>query len=97
MSSDSGATELMRTLEDSAARLGVLLTEDLSSAREYAAGRIPVLAAAASEPGFELVLRAERDALALQVGLSVVGVADAADAELLGLITGGLAVAARLA
>ena len=40
---------------------------------------------------------APSDALALQVGLSVVGVADAADAELLGLITGGLAVAARLA
>lgn len=53
------------------------------------------LALSVGQPGFEMALIAERDIVAIKAGLSAVGSADAIDNRIIGVIQGGLSMAAR--
>ena len=70
------------------------LLDNLDNAKTYISARILHLSAAVGEPGFELALMAERDAIAMHLGLLAVDSADKLDYELLGLLRGGLSIAA---
>jgi hypothetical protein len=85
---------LFSTIEDAAARLGIMLQGDLAEIREYFAARTLHLSTLAGQPGYMEAVIAERDALALKLGLVSVNQADGADRELLGTIAGVMAVAA---
>ena len=82
-------------LQDAAARLGKDIQADLSDTATYASQRMRHLARAINEPGFQEALLAERDAVAMKAGISAVNAGDLADAELMGLISGALAIGAR--
>lgn len=89
------AEEFKRLLEDAGARLGREFQGDLDEVKLYASERMLHLAAIIAEPGYAEALLAERDNVALKLGMASVGAADRIDRELLGLIAGGLGVAAR--
>lgn len=61
----------------------------------YAAERADSLALAVGEPGYDEALIAARDSVALKAGIVAVDEADEVDANILGLIAGLLAFAAR--
>jgi len=91
---DVGA-ELGRALSDAAREMGRDLTAGLAEVQEYAAQRTLYLSTIVGEPGYELALRAERDAVALRAGIVSVTYADAADQRMIGVIGGALAIGAR--
>lgn len=53
---------------------------------QYTAQRAVHLTSILGEPGYELALRAERDAVALHAGLDATMAAEAADSRLVGVI-----------
>ena len=87
------AQELEQLLIAAAERLGRTL--ESSDLRNYISERMLHLSNIVAEPGYMEALIAERDNVALQAGLELVDAADAADRELIGLISGGLALGAR--
>lgn len=87
--------ELQQLLEGAAERLGRDLQNSGTDVRNYIAERMLHLSSIVGQAGYDEALIAERDNVALFVGLEVVDAADAADRELLGLIGGGLAIGAR--
>lgn len=87
--------EFKLTLQAASKRLGRHLTEDMNQVGHYAGVRMQFLATIVDEPGFALALVAERDSVAIRAGISTVDAADAADAELRGVILGALAIGAR--
>ena len=89
------AEEFERTLRDTGARLGLELNENLDDVREYAAEQMLMLSAAVDEPGYSEVLVAAGLNVALKAAEGAVESADAVDRELVGTVTGMLAVAAR--
>jgi hypothetical protein len=64
--------------------------------RMYTAERANHLSAIVGKPGFELAVRAERDAIALKAGIAAVDTADQAGQRWLGMIQGTLIVVAKV-
>lgn len=60
-----------------------------------AANQLGMLALAVGEPGYDRAVLASRDNMALSMGLAAVGEADAVDARILGVLQGGLFLAAK--
>ena len=89
------ADQLIGTLNASAERLGTSFAEALEGQRQYISTTMLELSSAVEEPGFEEVLIAARDSIALNAGIAATEEADAVDMELIGILTGGLAIAAR--
>lgn len=87
--------DLVRQLKNEAGSMGFELTADLGEVALYASERIEHLSRCVGKPGFDLALEAERDNLALKVGIHSVTRADAIDARILAVARGGLAIAAR--
>lgn len=87
--------ELVDALSGAVDRLGVSLEANMDELRTYAAERMLHLSGLIGQPGYQEALVAERDNVALKAGLLLVDASDRADAELLGLITGAMAVGAR--
>lgn len=87
--------ELGDALTNAATRLGKSFQGNVDELRAYAAQRMLHLSTLIGQPGYQEALVAERDNVALKAGLLTVAAADAADAELLGLITGAIALGAR--
>lgn len=89
------ARDLSDLLKDAVNEIGVTIRAELAGVAAYAAERAAHLATIANEPGFELAVRAERDAVALRAGIGAVQQADAADARVVGIIHGVLLTGAR--
>lgn len=87
--------ELGDALAGAASRLGKSLQGNMDELRTYAAERMLHLSTLIGQPGYQEALVAERDNVVLKAGLLAVEGADAADAELVGVITGAMAVGAR--
>jgi hypothetical protein len=87
--------ELGDALKGAADRLGKTLGGNMDELRTYAAERMLHLSSLIGQPGYQEALVAERDNVALKAGLLAVASADAADAELVGVITGAMVVGAR--
>ena len=87
--------ELEKILKDNAAEFGNELRIDFTEIREYVAARTAYLATIVGQTGFEQALRAERDNVALKIGIGITKRADAADQRLLGVIGGVLSLGAR--
>jgi len=87
--------ELVILVKGAAREAGLQLGGDMDVLRRYAATRMEHLATTYGEPGYDLALRAERDAVALAAGMTAVGTADAADARVRGVIEGALGIGAR--
>lgn len=64
--------------------------------RMYTAERANHLSALVGQQGFDLAVRAERDAIALKAGIAAVDVADDAGQRWLGMIQGTLIVLAKV-
>lgn len=63
-----------------------------ASVAAYAAQRAAHLATIFGEPGFDEAVKAEIQNVALEAGIAAVDSADAADARIVGIITGALKV-----
>lgn len=74
---------------------GAQLKTSASELALYASERAAYLAGIANEPGFELAVKAERDAVALKAGISAVNEARAVDQRIVGIIHGALMIGAR--
>lgn len=88
--------EFERLIQDTAARIGVELTADLGALRQYAADQMLALSKAINEPGYAGILAAAGANVALHAAGSGVRIADDLDRELVGTITGALAIGARV-
>lgn len=95
MNEEQVAGSIQGLLEDALAETGVSLTKGAEELALYAAGRSAHLATLVDDPGFDQAVRAERDAVALEAGLSAVRQGDAADAQIVGIIQGAIAMGAR--
>lgn len=89
------AEEFERQLKATGERLGIQLTADTDELRQYAAARMLHLSAIVDEPGYTEALVAEGMNVALKAAGTAVDAADAVDRELLGFVTGALAIGAR--
>lgn len=88
------AEEFERLMRDVAKETG----RDINNLRDvalYAQERATHLSLLVGQPGFEEAVRAERDNVALRGGISVVQLADAVDARIVGAIQGVLSIGAR--
>lgn len=74
---------------------GAALSKTSDELAAYVAQRAGVLAAAYGQPGYEMAVAAERDAVALWAGMAGVAAAKAADQRLLGVIQGALSIGAQ--
>lgn len=88
--------DLKALFQDAIEETGVSLQVGAAELAAYAAERSAHLATLVSDPGFQLAVRAERDAVALRAGITAVQQADAADARIVGVIQGALSFAAGL-
>ncbi len=87
--------ELLALLKAAADELGGHALNNLDDVRSYAAERARHLASIVSEPGFDEAVIAERDAIALRLGISAVYTADATDQRILGVLHAALQIAAK--
>lgn len=88
--------DFVRLFEDAITETGANVQVRAAELAAYAAERSAHLATLVGDPDFNLAVRAERDAVALRAGISAVQQGDAADARIVGVIHGGLSLAARL-
>lgn len=84
--------EFERLLTEAGQRLGKQIVT--TGLREYAHERMLHLANIVDQPGYLEALEAERDNMILKAGIGAVNMADAADAEIIGIISGALAIGA---
>lgn len=95
-------TELLALFADalSEVRVDLAAAANLDSVAQYASERAAHLSTLVDQPGFEQAVRAERDAVMLQLANTIVKRADVADRlareRLTGLVQGSLAMGARL-
>ena len=89
------AQEFERSVRDTADRLGITLKEGSEEIQAYAAERMLHLSSIVDEPGYSEALVAEGINVALMAAGEAVEAADAVDAELVGFVTGALALGAR--
>lgn len=93
------ADDFVVLFEDAIAETGASLQMGVTELAAFAAERSVYLATLIDDPGFNRALRAERDAVVLEAGITAVQQADRIDRtaeRFIGLIQGGLALAARL-
>jgi hypothetical protein len=95
MNEAQAAESIEALLKDAIAETGATLAKGADELALYVAGRSAHLATLVEDPGFDLAIRAERDAVALEAGLAAVEQAEAADARLLGIFQGVLAMGAK--
>lgn len=88
--------ELIGLLRDELEMTGRCLKDGGRGLAKYAAARAKHLSKLVGQPGFDEALEAERDNVMMRATLQLVDEADAADARLLNLLHGALALAARL-
>ena len=88
--------EIENLLVDVMTETRVSLKKAASELAAFVVERATHLATLVDDPGFQEAVRAERDAVALEAGIIAVGAADAADAQIVGVIQGALAITARL-
>lgn len=86
---------IITLLETAAKDLGATTLSNLEEARSEAQIKALTLAGLVGQPGYEEALVAARDILAMKLGLTAVATADSADAKVLSLLEGLLALAAR--
>lgn len=89
------AEEFADQLQEAGNRLGKSFQASSEEIREYAAARLLHLSALVGQAGYMEALIAERDNVALKVGILAVDRADEADREIIGFIGGALAIGAR--
>lgn len=89
------AEEFERTLRDAGDRLGIELETNLDEVRRYASERMLHLSTIVDEPGYAEALVAEAANVSLRAAGAAVDSADEVDRELVGIVTGALAIAAR--
>lgn len=89
------AEQFKSLIETTADRLGIELSSKAQAVRDYARSRMLFLASIVDEPGFDLALLAERDNVAMFIGISAAQAGDAADVELRGVILGALSIGAK--
>ena len=87
--------ELVANIIDRAQQMGRHIHADFNAVRAYAAERLLHLSTIVGEKGYLRAVQAERDNVALKLGIATVTTADATDRELLGTIGGALAIGAR--
>lgn len=90
----SVADEFVLLIQSAAKELGKSV--NASRVRALAENKMVQLAAAVGQPGYDQALIAARNTVAMELGLEAVSVADAADAQLRGVIMGALSMGARL-
>jgi len=78
------------TLDSTLAEVGLRLAVDSTEAATMVAASAAKIASIAHEPGLDLAVRAERDNLALRLGIRTTQAASVADAQVLGLIHAGI-------
>ena len=88
--------DLGQLLQDAIEETGAELKVSAGNARRIIAEEAAKLTLAVGEPGFERVLRASRDSVALRLGIEASLKAAAADQRLLGIIQTGLMMLATL-
>jgi hypothetical protein len=85
-----------RLLLDSALKeTGASLEQSTAEVAQYAAERTAYLSTLVGQPGFELAVQAERDAVALFAGIVAVGQAQAVQGRIIGVIQGALFMGAK--
>lgn len=89
------ADQLLTELKAAGERLGKSFSKALDDQRQYISRTMLELSAAVSEPGFDEAVIAARDSIAMHAGIAAADEGDVADAELRGILSGGLAIAAR--
>lgn len=67
--------------------------EGIEEIRQYATKSMVHLSTIAGQPGYELALEAERDIIAIKIGMRILNDANDADKRFLGLIEGALRMA----
>lgn len=87
--------EFLRILTDTANRLGILLEKSGGEVRDYVSGQTRLLSRAVDEPGYDRILVAAGLNVASFAAGESVDIADRADAEFIGVVTGALGLAAR--
>ncbi len=90
------ASDVQAMLMDAASEFGKTFQADTSKVATYTVARAAVLAQAVGKVGFERAVRAERDNVALMLGIQAVKNGDDFDQRMLGIITGVLGVGARV-
>jgi hypothetical protein len=90
------AEDFLTDLRDRAAGLGNDIQADFKAVRQYAALRLAHLATCVGQPGYMRAVIAERDSVAIRLGIVTTSGADRGDQELLGMIGGALATGARM-
>jgi len=88
--------ELVDLLEDELEMTGRCLKNSGKGLAGYVMARAKHLSTIIGQSGFDEALEAERDNVIMRATLQLVDAADAADARLLNLLHGALALAARL-
>lgn len=88
--------EIIDQLRTAAEELGVDALANLDAGRDFAAESARNLSELVDDPNFAMALRAERDAVALHLGIAAVNLGDAADQRLKGVLQGSLAVLAKV-
>lgn len=86
------ADNLKGALDAAIRDTGALLRKSSADVAVYTAQRAAHLATIVGQTGYQEAVIAERDAVLLFAGLSAVRGADAADAHIVGLIHGALAI-----
>lgn len=93
---DQLKNELTALLVDQAKAAGKELKADLESVRAYAAARLAHLVTCVGQPGYQEALIAEANNVAMEAAITAIDQAEAADARLVGIVQGVLAVGAKV-
>ena len=78
--------DISQLLQDSISETGLELSVSVGKAKVMIAKEGARLALAVGEPGFDMVLRASRDNIALQLGVDASLDASAADSRMMGIV-----------
>lgn len=93
---DQIKSELAALLVDQAKAAGKDLKADLDAVRVYAAARLAHLATCVGQPGYQEAVIAEANNIAMEAAITAIDQAEAADARLVGIVQGALAVGGKV-
>jgi len=82
-------------LKNAATETGKDLGTSVAELEQYTQKRLQILAGAVGQNGFDQAVKAETHNVKMEAGLELTENADTADARLLGIISGGLEMAAK--
>lgn len=95
MDSDILKNDMKALLSATLSESGLDLSESVDAVAAYAAQRAAHLSTLVALPGFQEAVIAERDNVALRAGIAASAAGKTAEAKLLGVLQGALAIAAR--